>query len=140
MENRKRELYKKYSGVCLSHEEYMILERTRTIPSNLGSVYNGTLDLTKKSINFLQGNVISHICASGVKMFLEDWANNAYTGREPRTGLFVFQDYMVILEEPKVYEIASPRPTPIPDVLPVVIPVNRIKKVIREQKRDEICN
>lgn len=38
----KRELYKRYSGVCLSEEEYTLLENTGTIPKNLGQVFQGT--------------------------------------------------------------------------------------------------
>ena len=126
----KRELYKRYSGVCLSEEEYTLLENTGTIPKNLGRVFQGTYISDSINKSYLQGTVIHNICSTGVKMFFEDWENQEKFGAG-HTAAFVFQDYFVIVAEPKLnlqrsFDL-------LPDVLPIAIPLSRINDVSSEK-------
>ena len=126
----KRELYKRYSGICLSEEEYNLLENTGTIPKDLGRVFQGTYVRDSINKSFLQGAVINNICSTGAKLFLEDWEKLKMFGMG-HTAAFVFQDYFVIVAEPELNLQDSF--DPLPDVLPIAIPLCRIKDVSSEK-------
>ena len=127
----KRKLYKKYSGVCLSEGEYKNLENTGCIPNNLGNVFHGIWISESINKGYLKGTVIDDICSTDAKMFLEDWdAGNDRFGSD-HTAAFVFQELFVIVAEPKLNLQNSF--DPLPDVLPIAIPLRRIKDVSSEK-------
>lgn len=127
----KRKLYKKYSGVCLSEGEYKNLENTGCIRNNLGNVFHGIWISKSIDKGYLKGAVIDDICSTDAKMFLEDWyAGNDWSGSD-HTAAFVFQELFVIVAEPKLNLQHSF--DPLPDVLPIAIPLRRIKDVSSEK-------
>lgn len=125
---KKRELYEKYAGVCLSEKEYAFLEEKGIIPKNLNEFFSGILIYeTLHKLNFW-GETVEKIVGSGVKLFLENWTSTDKFGSE-HTAMFFFDDYVVILAEPKLNlgKLNCVEFDRAPDVLPVAIPISNIQ-------------
>lgn len=118
---KKRELYERYAGVCLSEQEYNLLKEYHIIRDLAALYYGATGSQRKDDITRYdyQGSIIDKIWSCGVKLFLESWVGvNKFDN--DHTAAFFFDNFVVI--------IAEPRPNSnfgfdrAPDVIPVVIP------------------
>lgn len=114
METKKYDLYKEYADICLTEEQYNAVVASGILPSDYSQCFEGNYHR-----DYCSGKFIDRIAnLKGLRLMLNNWGGCSYR----KQSAFLFDDFIVIVQEPEGYESFAE----MPDILPIAIPISTI--------------